>query len=342
MAWTDTKTHTEQIHILIVDDEKSIRDSLYEAMKLTGYQCSVAGNGREALTILEKEFVDVAITDINMPLMDGIELTKIIKEKYDTDVIIMTGFVNDFSYEDIIVDFGASDFVHKPVGLKEIIIRLKRVLRERRILKENRQAEEQLRLTMENLQKAMGATIQTLALTVETRDPYTAGHQKRVATLACAIAKEMVLPKDLTDGIRMAGAIHDIGKISVPAEILSKPGKLSDMEMGLIRTHSQAGYDILKDIDFPWPIARIVLEHHERMDGSGYPDGLTGRDTLIESKILAVSDVVEAIASHRPYRPALGIDKALEVISSSSGTLYDTNVVENCLKLFHQKGFNFI
>ncbi len=335
-------TRTDQIHILIVDDEDSIRDSLYEAMKLTGYRCSVAGNGKEALTILEKEPVDVAITDINMPFMNGIELTKIIKEKYDADVIMMTGFVNDFSYENIIVDFGVSDFIHKPVGLREMIIRLKRVLRERRILKEHHQAEEQLRLTLESLKKAMGATIQTLALTVETRDPYTAGHQKRVATLACAIAKEMVLSENQIDGIRMTGAIHDIGKISVPAEILSKSARLSDMEMGLIRTHSRAGYDILKDIDFPWPIARIVLEHHERMDGSGYPNGLIGKDTLIESKILAVADVVEAISSHRPYRPALGVNKALEIISSGNGKLYDSNVVESCLTLFHQKGFNFI
>jgi putative two-component system response regulator len=334
-------THPDQIHILIVDDEESIRDSLYEAMKYVGYRCSVASNGKEALSILEKEPLDVAITDINMPFMDGIQLTKIIKEKYDTDVIMMTGFVNDFIYEDII-DFGVSDFIHKPIGLKEMIIRLKRVLRERRILKEHHQAEEQLRLTMENLRKAMGATIQTLALTVETRDPYTAGHQKRVATLARAIAMEMVLSKNQTDGIRMAGAIHDIGKISVPAEILSKPAKLSDIEMELIRTHSQAGYDILKDIDFPWPIARIILEHHERMDGSGYPYGKTGNDILIESRILAVADVVEAIASYRPYRPALGLDHALEIISKGKGTLYDTNVVESCLKLFHQKGFNFI
>jgi len=334
-------THLDQIHILIVDDEKSIRDSLYEAMILTGYRCSVASNGKEALTILEKESVDVAITDINMPLMDGIELTKIIKKKYDTDVLMMTGFVNDFSYENII-DFGVSDFMQKPIGLKEVIIRLKRVLRERRILKERHQAEEQLRITMEDLRKAMGATIQTLALTVETRDPYTAGHQKRVATLARDIAKEMVLSKNQIDGIRMAGAIHDIGKISVPAEILSKPARLTEIEFQLIKTHSQSGYDILKDIEFPWPIARIVLEHHERMDGSGYPNGLIGKDTLIESKILAVADVVEAIASHRPYRPALGVDKALNVISTESGTLYDTNVVETCLKLFHEKDFNFI
>jgi putative nucleotidyltransferase with HDIG domain len=273
--------------------------------------------------------------------MDGIELTKIIKKKYDTDVLMMTGFVNDFSYENII-DFGVSDFMQKPIGIKEVIIRLKRVLRERRILKERHQAEEQLRITMEDLRKAMGATIQTLALTVETRDPYTAGHQKRVATLARDIAKEMVLPKNQIDGIRMAGAIHDIGKISVPAEILSKPARLTEIEFQLIKTHSQSGYDILKDIEFPWPIARIVLEHHERMDGSGYPNGLIGEDTLIESKILAVADVVEAIASHRPYRPALGVDKALNVISTASGTLYDTNVVETCLKLFHEKDFNFI
>jgi PAS domain S-box-containing protein len=448
--------HPDQIHILVADDEKAIRDTLQEAIGYVGYRCSVASHGKEALTILDREPVDVVITDIMMPSMDGIELTKIIKKKYSTDVIMMTGFVKDFTYENII-DLGVSDFMEKPVGIKELIIRLKRVLRERFILSEQKKfefivntakelialvdinytyevvndsycqiqrknreevigrkvfniwgedifkkkikehfdlcfagievhdeqsitlspvedrsfdityypyaangktishaivvshdiserkrAESEIKLSLENLRKAMGATIQTLALTVETRDPYTAGHQKRVADLAGTIAREMDLPTEQVDGIQMAGAVHDIGKISVPAEILSKPTKLSDIEIGLIRTHPQAGYDILKDIDFPWPIARIILEHHERMDGSGYPCGVTGDNILIESRILSVADVVEAIASHRPYRPALGLEKALEVISSDSGVLYDANVVTTCIKLFHEKGFNFI
>ncbi len=176
---------------------------------------------------------------------------------------------------------------------------------------------------------------------VEMRDPYTAGHQRRVADLARSIASEMGLSKDQIDGIRTAGLIHDIGKISVPAEILSRPEKLTNLAFELIKTHAQSGYDILKDIEFPWPIARIVHEHHERMDGSGYPNGLTGDEIFLESRILAVADVVEAIASHRPYRPALGIEKALEEISQNRDILYDPEVVDACLRLFEEKGFKW-
>jgi HD-GYP domain-containing protein (c-di-GMP phosphodiesterase class II) len=149
----------------------------------------------------------------------------------------------------------------------------------------------------------------------------------------------MNLPIDQIDGIRMAAAIHDLGKISVPAEILSKPTKLTNLEFSLIKTHAQSGYDILKDIEFPWPIAKMVLEHHERMNGSGYPNGLTGDNILMESRILAVADVVESMASHRPYRSALGIDKALEEIEKNRGTLYDNAVADACLRLFREKGY---
>ncbi|MFH0789947.1 MAG: HD-GYP domain-containing protein, partial [Pseudomonadota bacterium] len=193
----------------------------------------------------------------------------------------------------------------------------------------------------EQLRKGLGATVQAIATVVEMRDPYTAGHQRRVADLARSIAHEMELSNDQIDSVRIAGLIHDIGKISVPAEILSKPTKLTDLEFGLIKTHTQSGYDILKDIEFPWPIARIVHEHHERMDGSGYPNGLPGDELLLESRILMVADVVEAIASHRPYRPAHGIEKALEEIEKNKGVLYDPAAVEVCLRLFKEKGFKF-
>jgi len=193
--------------------------------------------------------------------------------------------------------------------------------------------------SIERMKKALWATVQAIAVTVETRDPYTAGHQRRVADLARAIAMEMNIPTDQIDGILMAAIIHDIGKISVPAEILSKPSKLTDLEFGLIKTHAQSGYDILKDIEFPWPIARMVLEHHERMDGSGYPGNLNGDDILMEARILAVSDVVEAMGSHRPYRPSRGIDAALEEIENKRGTHYDTSTVDACLRLFREKGY---
>jgi PAS domain S-box-containing protein/putative nucleotidyltransferase with HDIG domain len=204
-----------------------------------------------------------------------------------------------------------------------------------------RQAEEKIQQNIKQLEKSMGDTIKAMSVVVETRDPYTAGHQDKVAKLAAAIAKKMDLSEEMIRGIQMAGVIHDIGKMYIPAEILSKPGKLSSIEMQLIRTHPQSGYDIMKDVEFPWPVARIILEHHERMDGSGYPRGLKGEEILIETRILAVADVVEAMASHRPYRAGLGIDTALEEIEKNKGTLYDPATVEICLRLFRENGYRF-
>jgi len=204
-----------------------------------------------------------------------------------------------------------------------------------------KQAEEELKHTLEKLRKSLIGTIQALSSTVETRDPYTAGHQRKVSNLARIIAQEMGLSSDTVDTIRMAGIIHDIGKISVPAEILSKPGVLTNTEMSLIEVHSQTGYNILKDVGLPYPIAEIVLQHHERLDGSGYPQALKGDQILLETRIISVADVVEAISSHRPYRPGFGIDVALEEIEKNKGILYDEKVVEVCVKLFREKGFAF-
>jgi PAS domain S-box-containing protein/putative nucleotidyltransferase with HDIG domain len=195
--------------------------------------------------------------------------------------------------------------------------------------------------TLERLRMAMGGMIQAMAYTVEKRDPYTAGHQRRVADLARTIATEMKLSPDCVDGIRFAGVIHDVGKIAIPSEILSKPGKLTDLEYNLVKKHPEVGYDILRNIDFPWPIAEIVIQHHERIDGSGYPKGLPGGSIMLEAKIIAVADVVEAMASHRPYRAALGVEKALEEIAAERGKKYDADVVGVCLDLFKQKKFDF-
>ncbi|HOQ71260.1 MAG: PAS domain S-box protein [Smithellaceae bacterium] len=201
------------------------------------------------------------------------------------------------------------------------------------------QAEEALRESVGNLRKALGGTIRAIASVVETKDPYTAGHQRRVADIARAIAQEMKLPRERIDGLRMAGIIHDIGKVSVPSEILSSPRKLSSLEFSLIKTHAQSGHDIVREIEFPWPIARIIIEHHERMDGSGYPNALTGDQILPESRILAVADVVEAMATHRPYRPSLGLEAALDEITQNRGRLYDPEVVDACLRLFREKDY---
>jgi HD-GYP domain-containing protein (c-di-GMP phosphodiesterase class II) len=194
--------------------------------------------------------------------------------------------------------------------------------------------------TEERLKKTMDATIDTMSNMIEAK-PYTSGHQHRVCQLAVRIAQEMKLPEDKIEGIRIASLIHDIGKIGLPAEILSKPTKLADIEFSLIKGHSQTGYDILKSIDFSYPIAQIVLQHHERLNGSGYPNNLKGDKILLEARILGVADVVEAMSSFRPYRPALGIDKALEEIFQNKGILYDPEVVDDCLKLFKEKEFKF-
>ena len=235
-------------------------------------------------------------------------------EAYDkSEIDRLMGLANDLAY-----------------GICAIRIRIERI-----------EAGQEIELHLDKLQKALSGTIKVVASTVEVRDPYTAGHQRRVATLARAIAEEMGLPDHQIEGIFMAGVVHDLGKIYVPAEILSKPSRLNDIEFNLIRTHSQVGYDLLKTIDFPWPIAQIVHQHHERLNGSGYPQGLSSEQILIEAKIICVADVVEAMASHRPYRPARGVEAALEHVQEESGNLYDSNTVNTCLRLFSERGFQF-
>jgi PAS domain S-box-containing protein len=208
-----------------------------------------------------------------------------------------------------------------------------------RDITDRKQAEVELQRTLDSLRKAIGATIQVMVSAVEARDPYTAGHQIREANLARAIATEMGLPPDTIEGLRMAGSIHDIGKLSIPAEILSKPTKLTNLEFSLIKEHSLKGYEMLKDVESPWPLAQIVYQHHERMDGSGYPGNLKGDEIIMEARILAVADVVEAMASYRPYRPAIGVEAALNEIEKNKGTLYDADAVNACLRLFQEKGF---
>jgi putative nucleotidyltransferase with HDIG domain/PAS domain S-box-containing protein len=206
---------------------------------------------------------------------------------------------------------------------------------------ESKLSEEKLIKSYESLKKTLNDSINTMGIIVEMRDPYTAGHQQKVADLSTAIAREMKLEDTRIDQLRMAALIHDIGKMYVPSDILSKPGRLSEIEFSLIKTHAQSGYDIVKGMNFPGVVAQAVLQHHERLDGSGYPEGLKGEDTLLEAKILAVADVIEAMAADRPYRPALGIEKALAEISKHRGRLYEPDVVDTCLGLFNSAKFEF-
>ncbi len=199
--------------------------------------------------------------------------------------------------------------------------------------------ERELQQSYVKLQKTLEDTVRALSAMVELRDPYTAGHQNRVAGIAQAIAVEMNLPNDSVSGIRVASLLHDIGKIRVPSDILVKPSRLTNLEFELIKEHSYTGYELLKSIEFPWPVADIVLQHHERMDGSGYPQGLKQKDILLESRIIGVADVVEAMVFHRPYREALGLDAALDEIRKNKAILYDPEVVEACIRIFLEKGY---
>lgn len=335
-------------HIMVVDDEEIVREILRAGICRIGFECSTADSPTEALRILEEyNDIQIVLSDIIMPGVVGTKLCKTIKEKFDVDVILMTGNLENFSYVNAIEE-GASDFIRKPIIFKELDLRIRHLLEHRKaIIERNKIYEEQketlnhLKSALANLRVTTGGVVQLLSAVVEVRDPYTAGHQRRVADFARLIATEMGLTKRQVDGIRMAGIVHDIGKISVPAEILSKPSALSDSEFELIKKHSVIGYDLLKNIKFPWPIDQIVFQHHWRLNGTGYPGPINENEFLLESQIIGVVDVVEAMSSHRPYRPALGLDMALKEIETNKGLLYNPEVVDMCVKLLESGMYSF-
>ena len=281
------------------------------------------------------------------PIMADLIVDKVsekkMKEYYNDTYRKSTVTKGAYEAEDFFPYVGGGDkwLFFSATPLKDIEGKITGAIETWQDITERKKAEARIQQSFDTLQRVFEETVQAMTEIIETRDPYTAGHQRRVANLACAIAREMGLSEDQISGIRLAGILHDIGKIYVPSEILSKPDRLSKIEFEIIRTHSQRGYDILKTIEFHWPIAKMVLQHHERINGSGYPLGLSDEDILLEARILGVADVVEAMAFHRPYRNALGIDGALAEISKNRGILYDARVVDACLKLFAKKGFKF-
>lgn len=210
------------------------------------------------------------------------------------------------------------------------------------LVKAREKADKELQESTERLRAILDETVAALATTAEKKDPYTAGHTNRVVQLACAIAADMSLSEDKAEGVRIAAMVHDIGKLYVPAEILTKPANLNELEFGIVQAHSEYGFDILKTINFPWPVAKAVMQHHERVDGSGYPAGLKDEEICVEARILAVADVVESMCSHRPYRPKLGIKKALAELTANKGKLYDSDVVDACVRVFNDRGFEFV
>jgi PAS domain S-box-containing protein/putative nucleotidyltransferase with HDIG domain len=280
----------------------------------------------------QEEIVNLTTTDIHPR-----EYLPYITEQFEKQTRKEITLAKDIPVKRKDGSFFYADVNSKPITLagKTYLLGIFRDITERKL------AEEQLQQSYQRTKRAMDATLETMSKIVEAKDPYTAGHQQRVSQLATAIAKELNLSQDKVEGVRIASLIHDIGKIGLPTEILSKPIKLSDIEFSLIKEHPQIGYNILKSIDFSYPVANIVLQHHERPNGSGYPMGFKGEEILLEARIIGVADVVEAMSSHRPYRPALGIDKALEEISQNKGILYDPKVVDICLNLFKEKEFKF-
>jgi len=336
--------------VLVVDDEKNIRLSLQAFLRDAGYEASVAEDARSAQALLADGNYDVVVSDIVLPGASGVTLLQAICEASpDVQVILMTGAPTVETAADA-VRAGASDYLAKPVTKPAILNAVRRAAETKRMLDDNRRLQAENRQYQEGLEEmvaqqtvelreALEGTIHAMATTVESRDPYTAGHEQRVARLARTLAEEMGRPDEEVQGTYYAGLVHDVGKISVPAEILSSPAKLCEEEMGLIRKHPDTGFRILGSVRFPWPLAEIVRQHHERLDGSGYPLGLSGDAIRMEARILAVADTVEAMASHRPYRPALGIEAALDEIIKKRGTQYDTEIVTACVRLFREKGF---
>ncbi len=341
-------------NVLLVDDEEALRQTMALFLRHEGHVCRLAGDVDSALLALAAESADVVVSDIRMPGGGGIALLEAVRGlAYRCEVIMVTG---DPTVETAVqaIRCGAFDYVAKPLtrarlcGAVEAAATLKyaadadvRYREDLERLVEARTAS--LHESLERLQRTVENTTQALSRALEIRDPYTAGHQRRVTHLSCAIHDRLGAQRRLSpqgrDGLRIAGLLHDLGKLAIPAEILAKPARLSSVEVSLIRAHPVIGWEILSGLDFGWPVAEIVRQHHERWDGTGYPDGLKREEIRLEARILGVADVLEAMASHRPYRPALGVEVALEEIRKGSGTAFDPEVVAACLSVFLEDGY---
>lgn len=331
--------------ILAVDDTPASLKLLTDILEAEGYEVRSAISGELALHAAELDPPELVLLDVNMPGMDGFEVCKRIRQQeknHDAPVIFVSAHT-DTQGKLKGFELGAVDYVTKPFQREELLARVRTHLELHRLRHhlEDMVAERTQSLTESEtrLKAVLLESIRAIAATVEMRDPYTAGHQRRVAEIATAIARELGLPEERIEAINLACVVHDVGKVKVPAEILSKPGRLSAIEYELIKQHSRDGFDILKEIGFPWPIAQYVLQHHERLDGSGYPQGLESGDIPLEARIICVADVIEAMASHRPYRASLGIEAALAEIEDKRDSLYDPAVVDAATRLFRDKSF---
>ncbi len=358
--------------LLLIDDEEAILEIMTMALADEGYDLRTAGSAEEALALLkESPNVSLIISDQLMPGMTGVQFfTQARHICPDALRVLLTGYTDTDAIIDAINSGGIHRYLTKPWRREELLHTIRQMLGKAELMMENRrldelvkkqnaelvelnksleekvrlktrhlnQSLEELQASYERTRMILEGTVLAMSRIVESRDPYTAGHEQQVARIACVISEKMLLPADRVDAIRVAGQLHDIGKIAVPSEILTKPGRLSPLEMEMVKTHCQNAYDILKAIEFPYPVAEIILQHHERLDGSGYPQGLKGENILLEARIIGVADVIEAISSHRPYRPAKDIDMAMKEIADHRGTLYDTNVVDAALDIYRTMG----
>jgi putative two-component system response regulator len=324
--------------ILIVDDTR-FNLQVLEGILEDRYQVRLALSGAQALEAAAvKPVPDLVLLDVNMPGMDGFEVCRRLKSDPHTQAIPVIFVTSAGEVEDESRGFeaGGVDYILKPVRAPIVQARVRTQLA---LADQNHELERKVQERTAELNTAFRCTVDVAMTISELRDPYTAGHEWRVAEIAEGIGGVLGLEARQREGLRIAGQLHDIGKISIPLEILSRPGKLGAAEFALVKGHPQAGYDILKGVKFPWLVAQVALQHHERFDGSGYPQGLKGDQIALEARIMAVADVVEAMASHRPYRPGLGIDKALAEIERGRGTAYDPVVAGVCLELFREKNF---
>jgi putative nucleotidyltransferase with HDIG domain len=355
--------------ILIVDDEESILNSFQRILADEDYEVHAVNNGSEGLNKLRtaQKPYSVIVSDQRMPEMSGVQFFAQAKDIFPDAVrILLTGYADSNAIIDAINKGGVHLYFTKPWREEEILLHIKQSLSKVEILAENRRLVELIKIKNQELVKLnktlekkandrtndllaqteklknsykksqliLDGIVKTLSKIVETRDPYTSGHEDQVAKIACKIAKEMKLTEEQVSSIYISATLHDIGKISVPSEILTKPSVLTNLEREIIKTHCKVANDILANIEFPYPVAEIIYQHHERMDGSGYPRGLKGDNIALEARIIGVADVIDAMASYRPYRPALGVDAAIEEITKFRGVTYDPSVVDACLKIY--------
>lgn len=342
--------------ILVVDDNPANLRLLTDMLGQRGFMVRVASSGAQTLKTVAMRLPELILLDIRMPGMDGFEVCERLKQDPATSAIsiIFLSALSDIEDKARAFALGGADYITKPFQAEEVLMRVNNQIelsRSRRALQQAYEQmeqraeaksrelvtvrEEQFRIT-EQLKNSLEQTINVIAMALEKRDPYTAGHQRNVAELSVALAEQIGFDSQAIEGLRLGAMIHDIGKIRVPAEILTRPGRLDEIEFGLIKTHPQIGYDIIKGIDFPWPVAEMVHQHHERLDGSGYPLGLKSNEIIYEAKIIAVADVIDAMSSHRPYRPAVGLAAAIREVENHKDVLYQREVVEAALRLYRE------